>query len=525
MRNKAKYVLILGVAMCMVIGLNPMSSLGSPLNELHLAVGTLSNQVGDPILAGATSNKEYLMAFYDHLVGVDENLNYNPDHSIAHKWQGNRDLKTWTFWLKKGIKFHNGDEITAEDVKFSMERFISGESVSSYKSYMLKTLDRVEVAEPYRVVYHLKKWDPFFYHMVSSFKASEGMILPKKYIEKHGGKYFAEHPVGSGPYRLVENAIGSYMKGEAVENHWRVGTPRFKYLYFHLVPEESTRIAGLKAGEFDLSSVSRDRLKDVRAAGLNIFENPGMILMAYFTRTHPETNPLVKLKVRKALNLALNRKEILNELFAGLGRVGVVGPATTLSIGYEPLESYPYDPEEAKKLLAEAGYPNGFSLDVYSYTRSGVPEGAKMMEVLAGYWENIGLKTRVVPGTYQSWRTHWLKDTHPNPASIGWVSYGTRIFPAVLYWYNMHSGSVFRAARAGNAELDALYDATTNVSTLEEYEKTASKLYKYAYENYMSMPVVEVSKFYAGNPKKVKKDWKPSRRAYDINVDGLVTGR
>lgn len=493
-------------------------------SEVHIGIETLHAQVGDPIFAASNANKIYLVSFFDYLVGVDEKLNWDPDLSVAYKWVGNPGLKTWTFWIKEGIRFHNGDKLTAEDVKFSMDRFLSEGSVTVYKHYFKKYVDYVEVAEPYKVVYHLKDWDPFFFSMLSSFNETEGMIMPKKYIEKHGEAYFSEHPIGSGPYRLVENVTGSYMKGEAVENHWRVGTPKFKYLYFHIIPEEGTRLAALKTGKIDLSSVSRERLKDIRAAGFDIIERPGTILFSYPSFQDLKNNRFANLKVRKALNLAINRKEILQNLYYGMGKPGVIAPANSLSIGYEPLDPYPYDPGEAKKLLVEAGYPRGFEVDVYSYPREGVPEAMKTMEAIAAYWTNIGLQTKIIPTTFAGFRTRWLKGTFPNPVSVGCLSYDTRIFPAVLYTFQLHSESQFAGGRAYDAKFDSIYAETTKAATLKEYAEAAWKVYKFTYDQYYQFPIVELGKFYATNPSKIK-NWNAGNKSYDLNLDNLVKGR
>ena len=147
--------------------------------------------------------------------------------------------------------------------------------------------------------------------------STEGMILPKKYLEAIGDDAFAQKPVGSGPYKFVEQVTGSHIKLTAVDNHWRIGVPRFKTVTFKLVPEETTRIALLRRGEVDIADVSRDRVKELEREWFPIhFRREEAILTAWWILPR-DGQPTKDKRVREALNLAIDRNEIAQSIFAG----------------------------------------------------------------------------------------------------------------------------------------------------------------------------------------------------------------
>src|SRR6185369_14795460 len=177
------------------------------------------------------------------LVGTTPDGQPSPNGGIATKWEHSPDYRRWTFQLRKGVKFHNGDDLTSEDVKFSLERAAGKRSTTGYAGSLRTLVDKIETPAPDRVVIVTKDPTLIIPAYLSRTLSSEGMIVPKKYIETVGDDAFARKPIGSGPYKFVEQVTGSHIKLAAVDNHWRTGTPKFKTMTFRLVPEETTRIA------------------------------------------------------------------------------------------------------------------------------------------------------------------------------------------------------------------------------------------------------------------------------------------
>ncbi len=173
------------------------------------------------------------------------------------------DHKRWTFHLRKGVKFHNGDDVTAEDVKFSLQRATGKRSTTGYAGPLRTLIQDIETPAPDRVVIVTKEPTLIIPTYLSRALSTEGMVLPKKYIEAAGDDGFARKPVGSGPYRFVEQVTGSHIRlsrrrQPLAHRHAEVQDYEFK-----LVSEETTRIALLRRGEADIADVSRDRVKEL----------------------------------------------------------------------------------------------------------------------------------------------------------------------------------------------------------------------------------------------------------------------
>ena len=193
---------------------------------------------------------------------------------------------------------------------------------------------------------------------------------------------------------MGEAVTGSSLKLEAVDKHWAEGVPRFKTVMYRVVPEESTRIAMLHTGEADVAGISRERVEELKQAGFQIFvKERGSVMGCYFHQQW-EAVPVAEKRVRQAMNMAINRQEITDFIFAQQAKPVAMYPIGSYAVaaGADPsLKPYPYDPEKAKQLLAEAGYPDGFETTIYSYTREDVPELGRLIETIAGYMAEIGV--------------------------------------------------------------------------------------------------------------------------------------
>src|SRR5712664_2723310 len=229
-------------------------------SELTIALSSFSAETVDPALQGHIV-KYYLSLMFDYLVGTTPDGQPSRDGGLANRWENSSDYKRWTFHLRKGVKFHNGDDVTSEDVKFSLQRTSGERSTTGYAGPLRTLIQDIETPAPDRVVIVTKEATLIIPTYLSRSLSTEGIVLPKKYIEANGDDVFARKPVGTGPYKFVEQVVGSHIKMTAVDNHWRLGTPKYKNGTFKPVPEETTRIALLRRGEVDVADVSRERVK------------------------------------------------------------------------------------------------------------------------------------------------------------------------------------------------------------------------------------------------------------------------
>ena len=344
---------------------------------------------------------------FDYLVGTTPDGQPTQQGGLASKWENSADHKRWTFHLRKGVKFHTGDEMTSEDVKFSLQRAMSKRSTTGYAGPLRTLIQDIETPAPDRVVIVTKESTLIIPIYLSRALSTEGMVLPKKYLEANGDDVFARKPVGTGPYKFVEQVVGSHIKLTAVDSHWRIGMPKYKNITFKLVPEETTRIALLRRGEVDVTDVSRERVKELEKEGfpIHLRKDEALVHMWFVLSPDGWVAPMKDKRVREALNLAIDRNEIAQSIFGGRAEPAAIPFGLSWSfkdIGFKvtPEMAYPYDPARAKKLLADAGHPNGFALDMYAFQLPGFPEGKAFAEAISGYWEKIGVKPKLIPVDY-----------------------------------------------------------------------------------------------------------------------------
>ena len=371
-------------------------------DTLVIALDTLGAQVMDPIADTRAPHAHYHAPVWDSLVGFDlEKGGIGP--GVAERWERAADGGSWTFYLRKGQRFHNGDPVTAHDVKFSLERIMTPESISSGAAALRRAVDRIEVLDDLTVRVHTKGVIPHYAASLSRAVFMEGTVMPKKYIETVGAKGFRERPIGSGPWKFVRSVSGDRIEYEAVAYpHWR-GTPQFKRMTLLLVPEQSTRLAMVRTGEAAIASMGPEALKEARAGGMKIVSVPGTMQAIYqfwgLYRPEAKGSPLTDVRVREALSLAIDRQQIIDHVMAKEAR----GPLPFTMYRYSIDVDLPrweawsktalrYDLAKAKQLLAEAGYPSGFRMTFWNTALPGTPFMVQIGEAVAGFWEKLGIK-------------------------------------------------------------------------------------------------------------------------------------
>ena len=307
--------------------------------------------------------------------------------SLAESWTMSRDGRTWDFVLRKGVRFHNGDPVTAEDVKFSFERYKGGGA-----PLFRQRVKEVQAVDPGHVRFVLHDPWPDFMTFYGTSASGAAWVVPKKYFEKVGEDGFRKAPVGAGPFKFVSFQPGIELVLEAFDGYWRKA-PSVKRVVIRSIPDEATRAAALKRNEVDIVYfINGPIAEDVR-------RTPGLTLTAMRTNgvffiEFPDQwtagSPWADRRVRLAASLSIDRQAI-NEA-ESLGFSGITGNFIPRHQEFAlPLDPHPYDPKRAKALLAEAGYPNGFELAEFT----AFPPYNSMGEAIANYFNAVGIKTRV----------------------------------------------------------------------------------------------------------------------------------
>ncbi len=350
---------------------------------------------------------------FDSLLHKNKKLEYEP--SLATSWKAVNDV-TWDFKLRKNVKFHNGETMTAEDVKYSFERVLDPKKKSPQYGN-IRAIKEVKVVDAETVRLVTDTPFPLLLERMVFFP-----IVPKKHLEKVGDEAFGTtSPIGTGPWKFVEWKRDQHIKLEAFDQHWR-GKPPFKTLLVRSIPEVSTQVAELKTGGVDLiRNVSADIVPELKA-NAQTYVSSAPILRTHYISLDMRTAPFDKKAARQAANYAIDRAAIVQKLMAGLGKP-LATTVHPLAFGYDAaVAPYTFDPKKAKELLAQAGYPNGVDITLHS----GFVEFRPVFEALCQMLTEAGIRT--TPKTWDpgpAWNKFFQgegKATHGSYGSWGYYS-------------------------------------------------------------------------------------------------------
>jgi peptide/nickel transport system substrate-binding protein len=310
--------------------------------------------------------------------------------SLAESWSASKDGLVYEFVLRRGTRFHNGEPVTAEDVKFSFERY-RGTAAALFKAKVA----RVEVMDPHRVRFVLTQPWPDFMTFYATPATGAAWVVPKKYVLSVGEDGFKRAPIGAGPYRFVAFKPGVELTLEAFDQYWRK-TPSVRTLVFRVIPDESTRLAALTRGEVDIAYSITGALAEelVRTAGLALQPTYfPFTTWLVFTEMWDPKSPWHDRRVRLAANLAVDRQAINQAAYLGRSRLALSFIPQAMEYFWAP-PLYPFDPKRARQLLAEAGYPNGFDAgELFGDTVYGTAIG----EPVVNYLQAVGIRLTLRP--------------------------------------------------------------------------------------------------------------------------------
>jgi peptide/nickel transport system substrate-binding protein len=381
--------IILFVAIATLLGSwgAELGAQAKPTGELNWAWHvTIAPAWFDPAKAPAQVSP-YLILYAIHDALVRALPGERMGNSLAESWTESPDGLVYEFNLRQGLRFHNNDPLTAEDVKFSFERY-NGTGAKELRAKVAA----VEVVDPHTVRFHLKEPWPDFMTFYGSSATAAGLVVPKQYVERVGDEGFLEHPIGLGPYKFVSHTPGVELVLEANEAYWRK-VPNIKRIVIRGVPDVSTRLAMLKRQEADFISALQGAAAEeaMRDPTLRVVDtrHPSIFWIEFPDQWNPKS-PWADKRLRQAVNYALDRKAISDA--ACLGFCPPAGVIVPRLMDYAlQVEPPPYDPKKAKALLAEAGYPNG--IDAGEFVP--IPPFYDVSEGVVNYLNAVGIRVRM----------------------------------------------------------------------------------------------------------------------------------
>ena len=494
-KGNRKSFLGIFLAFCFMLplGLNAVQA-APPAGVLKEAIhwGLSADWLDPATNSGLLPAQITLYLFHDALLKPMPDGTYSP--CLAESWTVSQDAKVYEFKLRKGVKFHNGDPLTAEDVVFSFWRYKAGQA----KIIHGKT-EKVEAVNPHLVRFHFKESFPDFLEYLLPGATTIAWVVPKKYVEKVGDAGFKKHPVGAGPYKFVEFVAGSRMIGEAFAEFWRK-VPPIKRMELHIISEPATRLAMARRGESDISTLMQgvfyeDLKKDKKLRMVSPL-SPTRWLVYMASQWDPKS-PWSNAKVRKAASLAIDRKTLADVHMPGCGPIGSLGlESDPMAVDF-PVD--PYDPEGAKKLLAEAGYPKGFHGGKYFPYQGGYwPYG----EQIANYWKAIGITLDSLLLDRPAWFANRQGGKMKDSIFID-NSQAPTIGGRLLY--------LFGSTSYGNyPEIKALWEQYQLEASLKGRKDLVGRIQKLIYEKTMFIPLTATNSPAAfgprvkGNPYKIQ---------------------
>jgi len=439
-------------------------------DTLRVAIGTDLDTV-DP--HGQTSIVVYNVVrhVYETLLWFDDKGNVIP--WLAERWEASPDGLVYTFYLRKGVRFHDGSEFNATVVKANIDRWIDP-TVRVPSRSLLGKIEKAEVVDAYTVRIYLKEPYSLFPKSIAYFF----LITSLNVIKKFGNQSIAE-VVGTGPYRFVSWEKGKRVVLERNEDYWGPKPP-IKRIEWLIIPEASTRLSALLAGDVDFiyAPPPPDLNRLASDPRFNVYTP---VSNAYLHLSIIPRGPLADPRVRQALNYAIDKDAIVKSILYGLG-IPADSPVPPHFFGYTPMEPYRYDPQLAKKLLAEAGYPNGFKLVLLHPTGgSGFINDKGVAEAIQAYLSKVGIEVELKTGDWPSYIAELTKPLKEKQYDAVLRLYGPAIADAHFILYPLlHSSQrdYPNINNYSNPEVDSLLSQAA--SELDQSKR--AELYKRAIE-------------------------------------------
>jgi peptide/nickel transport system substrate-binding protein len=400
--------------------------------------------------------------------------------SLAETVTASEDGRSYDFVLRDGAKFHNGDPVIAEDVKFSFTRYRG----IAHDLLQARVAD-VETPDARHIRFHLKEpWPDFLTFYATATGA--GWIVPKNYVEKVGDDGFKKAPVGAGPYKFVSFDPGVELVLEAFEPYWRK-KPAVKRLVFKVIPDESTRLAALKLGEVDIAYSVRGELAEQLRQTPGLTLKPAVVqgtFCLYFPDQWDEKSPWHDLRVRKAASLAIDRKGT-NEALT-LGYSAITGNSIVpkgYDFYWQPPEPV-YDPDEAKKLLAEAGFADGFDAGNYFCDSSYANIGEAVVDNLLA----VGIRSKLRPIERAAFIKEYSEKKYKNIIQAGPGAFGNA---ATRIEAHLVKGGVF--SYGSYPDIDDLYQQQAHELDRAKREAILFKIQQLMVERTIYAPIWQLA--------------------------------
>lgn len=440
----------------------------------------------------------YFGPMFDYLVGASPDGKLSTETGALKAYEPNADASEWTLTLRPGMKWHDGQDVTSADLEFTLKEFGSPDATcAAICATLQKNLASIKVVDGSTVVMKLKEPDV---NIPAKFGPIESsiMLLPKHHVEKVGWDGFEKDPMGSGPWKFVSRQVGSSIDYAANEAYWDPARrPKFSKLHIVLAPDQNTRVAMLKSGEADMIAISPDKVPSAQEDGFKILSiDKTIISEVLFFKSYDPAELTNKLEFRKALALSIDMDQVIKAFYpevTGERAGGDSVPFSPTTLGHDPnLKPYPYDPEEAKRLLKAAGY-NGSPVKLWTVIFPDGPEQKDVNEAIAGYWSKVGLKVTIVPSEFGPLLERLGTGNFDAAPSVSMTGFPTSNRPSVLaniepMMLSPEAGGRFRTYW-DPAKMDKYYAEVSRIVDEKARDERLREINQELHEEYWAIPI------------------------------------
>lgn len=487
----------------------------SPPDTLRVALATFGAEVLDPS-ADSQAGRQYYGHMFDYLIGATPEGRPSAEFGAIESWTVSPDARSYTLKLRAGMRWHNGEEITADDVMFSLEHYERAAVACAECGSLDEAIREMTLVDRYQLKVELEAPDIAFIDRLGP--AQEDVpLLPGSYWEAVGEAGFAENPIGSGPWKFAGRLSGEFIEYEANLDYWDTDrVPAFPRLRLVQVADRRNRLALLKSGIVDMAPLDSSDVAALKADGL-LVGGPKYVLETAlrFFMSYDDSFLTADERFRKALILGMDLPSIVERIYPPEAATLASGSTmfTPVTQGFDPsLPPYPYDPEQSRELLRELGY-SGETVSLLSISVYDQTETPTLNVLLAENWEKIGLNVEIAPTSYLPVKRRFLlrpqefDDLLPAPAFHGGhVNTPGGIMNAIYRYLTSSSESLLTYHDPEKG--DRIYADLLSIQDVGERQQRLRELNRELYEEYWSAPVVWRHDIWGVRPG--LSDWQPT---------------
>ncbi len=453
----------------------------------------------DPAYVDDGESAKIMVNIYDTLV------RYKPGSTdvqpaLATSWTQSKDGLVWNFKLRQGVKFHDGTPFNAEAVKFSIERQLPPKATDDmpYASFTFEPVKKVEVVDAHTVKITLSHpYAPFLANIAMALAAP---IVSPTAVKKYGASYI-QHPVGTGAYKFVKWDKDQQIVLDRNPSYWGK-RPVADRIVFKTTKENSVRASELMTGAIDImDGVDPNDVKKLEASGMKVLRYPGMNINYMGFLCHKK--PFNDVRVRRAISMAINRADLVKYLYQGVAQVAN-GPLPSFIPGYDPkLTPLSFNQAEAKKLLAEAGYKDGFTFNIITYSNPrpyNPATGVKLAEAVQAELLKIGVKTNIKVYPWTEYKTVLMKGEEGDAFFYGWIGDNGDADNFLSLLDSSQIDSSLNSAKYKNAKVDEMLKQGTLVLDPKARVKIYQDLQKVLVEEAPWVFISHATDLYAVRP-------------------------